>query len=113
MKFKKNIVAEIHLDYFQQPPTRNCKIIGTNGTIFWDSKTNQVKVYDIKKKKWIRKLKVKKNDKNSTYKNEILHFIDCVKNRKKTINPIEEGTKTLKVALAILKSAKTKKVEKL
>ena len=37
MKFSNNIIVELHLDFFQKPDFRCCKIIGTNGTIYWDS----------------------------------------------------------------------------
>jgi len=113
MKFKNKIISEIHLDYFQRPIARNCKILGTHGTIYWDSNTNKIMMYNVKSKKWIEKYKVKKYDINSMYKDEILHYIQCVKSRKKTINPLNEGVKTLKIALAVIKSSKTKKVEKL
>jgi predicted dehydrogenase len=112
LKFKNEIITEIHLDYFQRPATRNCKIIGTKGTIFWDSKNNNVMVYNIKNKKWSAKFKIKSYDNNSMYEDEISHYIECVKRRKRSINPINEGVKTLKIALAIIKSSKTKRMEK-
>ena len=60
LKFKKNIMAEIHLDYFQRPSFRGCKIIGEKGTIVWDFEKNNVMVYDIKKKEWDNTFKIKK-----------------------------------------------------
>jgi len=110
LKFQNDIIAEIHLDYFQKPEARSCKIIGTKGTIYWDSLTNEVKLYDTKKEKWIRKEKVKKSHMNETYLKEIIHFIRCVKKREKTINNMTQGTYVLKIALDIIKSSKLKKV---
>ena len=40
------------------------------------------------------------------YRKELLHFIDCIKKRKKTINPIKEGIKTMEIALSVKKSSK-------
>ena len=113
MKVGKNSVAEIHLDYFQQPSRRSCKIIGTKGTLTWDSKSNSVNFYDNAKKKWFILLKLNKFDYNRMYFDELTHFIDCVKRNKITINPISEGIKTLKIALAIKNSSKQKKVLKI
>jgi len=45
LKFKKNILGEIHLDYFQRPDFKRCKIIGSKGTLYWDSSINEVKFY--------------------------------------------------------------------
>lgn len=112
LRFKNNVVAEVHLDYFQNPAFRSCKIIGTKGIIYWDSNINLVKVYDIKKKKWSIKMRLREFDENETYIREINHFINCVKKNKKTINTIEDGAKTLEIALAIKKASESKKMVK-
>ena len=36
IKFKNNIIAQIHLDYYQKPSVRTCKIIGKKGIIIWN-----------------------------------------------------------------------------
>ncbi len=113
MKVGKNSVAEIHLDYFQQPTQRSCKIIGTNGTLIWDSRSNSINFYDNIKKKWSILLKLAKFDYNQMYVDELTHFIDCIKKKKTTINPISESIQTLKIALAIKNSSKQKKVLKI
>jgi predicted dehydrogenase len=113
LRFRNGIIAEVHLDYFQNPAFRSCKIIGTKGTIYWDSNINSVKVYDVKKKRWGVKMKLKEFDENETYINEISHFLNCVKNNSKTINTVEDGVKTLEIALAIKKASESKKMVKL
>lgn len=112
LDFKKNIVGEIHLDYFQQPAFRCCKIIGTHGTIYWNSDLNTVKVFDVRLKKWVTKLKLKNYDANKRYLNEITHLLNCLKRKEKTINDVYEGAKTLKIALAIKRASKYKKMVK-
>ena len=109
LKFKNNIIAQIHLDFFQQPDHRSCKLLGNNGTILSKSCLNIVQLYNIKKSKWITKSK----SKNDTYKEEIYHFLNCVKHRKQTLNPLQQGIDVLKIALAIKKSAKLNKAIKL
>jgi len=63
-----------------------------------------------KRKRWVKKMKIKKYDRNAMYLSELIHFIRCLKRRKKTVNPLEEGIKTLEIVLAIKKSSKQKKV---
>ncbi|RZD43666.1 MAG: hypothetical protein CXT78_07840 [Thaumarchaeota archaeon] len=113
LKFKNNIIGEVHLDYFQRPEFRSCKIIGTKGTIYWDSVNNEVKIFDIKKKKWIIPLKVKNYDKNKQYLDELLHFLKCVKKKEKSINDLTQGIETLNIALSTIKSSKEKKLIKI
>ena len=108
-RFKNNIIGELHLDYFQRPTFRSCKIIGTKGTIYWDSEINAVKMYNIKKKKWDEKLKLKNFDENDMYVKEILHFLECVKKKKQTINTVNQAAKILEIALAAKKASKVRK----
>ena len=44
------------------------------------------------------------------YVDEIKHFFKCVKNKKKTINDIDDGIKTLKIVLNAKKSSKHEKM---
>ena len=110
LRFKNNIVAEAHLDYFQKPSIRSCKIVGIRGTVYWDSSKNSVQLYDMKNKKWINHLKLKNYDVNDMYVDEIKHFLKCVNKEKKSINPVEDGAKILNIAIAVKKSSKLKKM---
>ena len=114
IKFNNNMIAELHLDYIQKSHFRSCKIIGTKGMIYWDSDTNTVKFFDNTKKKWFEMLKWSNYERNLMYKEELSHFLSCVKKRKSTINPVQtDGLITLNIALAIIKSSKLKKMIKL
>ncbi len=109
LRFQNNIIGEVHLDYFQKPEIRSCKIIGTKGTIYWDSLQNEVKIFSIKNNKWNTKLKIKNYKRNDMYEKELKHFFDCLTKNKKPINDVSEGSYMLKVALGIIKSSKLKK----
>ena len=110
LKFKNGIIGEIHLDYYQKPKTRTCKIIGTKGTIFWDNEKNTVKIFQFKTQKLKTMLKISKFDINQMYLDEIKHFKNCIKYKKSTINDVKQGKDTLNIALSALKSSKTKRV---
>jgi predicted dehydrogenase len=109
LKFKNHVVAEAHLDYFQQPSARNCKIIGSKGTLTWNIESNSVRYYNIKTKKWIKKSYLPNYDINKTYIKELTHLIECIQGKTKPINDLNEGIYTLKIALAVKKSSKLKK----
>jgi predicted dehydrogenase len=112
MRFKNNIIAEVHLDYYQRPEIRTFKIIGTKGTIYWNSNTNTVKIYNVKDQKWKNEFKETKVDENYTFVEELEHFIKSVKSRKETLNPLHEGIETLKISLKILQSSKYNRIVK-
>ena len=52
LKFKKDIICEVHLDFLQRPQYKRCKIRGLEGIIEWDSESNKVKIFNPKQKKW-------------------------------------------------------------
>ena len=109
LKFKNKIIGELHMDYFQRPNFRSCEIRGTKGEIYWDSDDNRVIIYNMNKKRWQTKLEIKNYEINLSYIEELKHFLKCVKYRKETINNLEQGIVTLKVALAIKKASKVMK----
>ena len=110
LKFKNNIIGQIYLDYHQRPSFREIKIKGTKGRIHWNSDENKVRVFDSRKKIWSIKLAIKNNQRNKMYIDEINHFLQCVKLRKPTINPIQDGIRTLEISLGIKKSSNLKRM---
>ena len=113
LKFKNNIIAHVHLDLFQRPTQRTCKIVGTNGTLFCDFNRNIVSLYKLNKKKWKEIMNLKNYNINDMYVEEIKQLLKCVRTQKKSVNDIDQGLKILKIGLAILKSSKTNKVVQL
>jgi len=113
LKFKKNIIAELHLDFFQRKEFRSCKIIGKKGTIYWDSDSNLVKLFDVNENKWIEILKISNYDRNQMFMKELDYYLDCINHNKEPMNSIIESIEILKIALGIIESSETKKVVKI
>ena len=116
LKFKNNVICELHLDFFQRPQFKRCKIRGTKGIIEWDSDSNNVRVFNSRIKKW-KKVNIKNNynlksktNINRMYKDELKHFLKCVESKRKTINTFRDAVDTLKIALAMKRSSKFIKV---
>ena len=106
LKFKNNVFVNLHLDYFQRPSKRTCKIIGTKGQILWNWENNHVQIYKNSNKKWITKKIDKKMDRNKMYVDELKYFLDCVKKNKIPMNSIIDAIEPQKISLAIKESAK-------
>jgi len=116
LKFKNNVICELHLDFFQRPQFKRCKIRGTKGIIEWDSDSNNVRVFNLRIKKW-KKVNIKNNynlksktNINRMYEDELKHFLKCVESKRKTINTFRDAVDTLKIALAMKRSSKFIKV---
>lgn len=113
LRFEKNIIAEVHLDYLQRPEFKRCKIRGANGILYWDSDINEVRFYSKKMKKWITKMKITNYEKNFMYVQEIKEFLSCIKKGKNTKNDLLDGINTLKIILSAKNSSKKKKLLKI
>ena len=107
---KNKIIGEIHLDYFQRPEFKSCKIKGTKGTLYWDSISNEVKIFDHKNQKWKIIFKKQNFKKNSMYIDELKYFFNCIKHNRKTMNNLDDGIKTLDIILNAKKSSKSGKL---
>ena len=109
LKFKNKIIAEVHLDYFQKPSVRSCKIHGTKGKIVWNWENNHLQVFRNTKNKFFTKHFDKNFDRNKMYLEELQYFLNCIDKKKQPMNSISESIEIQKVALAIKHSAKVGK----
>ena len=108
--FNKNIIAHVHLDYFSRPEFKSCKIKGIDGTIYWDSNSNEVKIYSQNKKEWKTVFRIKKFERNLMFIDELKYFLKCVENKKDSFNNISDARKTVQVVLNAKKSSKQGKL---
>ena len=110
MLFKNGIIGELHLDYFARPEFKSCKIRGTKGTLYWNTDSNDVKIFYNNQSKWKTIFKAKNFERNQMFVKELEYFLKCVRNRNNTFNDVSEGKKTLQVILGAKKSSQTKKM---
>ena len=105
IRSKKNIIGRINLNYIQPSYKREIEIIGSKGSIFWDYNLCNVSFLNKKNKstKIIHSTK-KPFDKNEMYLNYMRFFIKNLSTTKK-VSDLENGIKSLKLAIAIHKSA--------
>ena len=84
LKFKKNnVIGHVHLDLLQFEKSRSFKIIGTKGIIEGSLTTNEIKIFENNKKKWI--VKKLNYDFNNIYTTQLRQFWALIKNKKKVI----------------------------
>ena len=118
LRFPNSVIAGIHLDFFQRPYFKSCKIKSSKGTLQWDSTENQINFYTSKTKKW-SKIKVANNYNlsgnkiNKMYIEELHHFLSCIKKRSQPMNNLSEAESILNVTLCMKKSSSMKKTIKI
>ena len=105
LNFSSGCIGEVHLDFIQRTQTKSCKIVGSEGTLFWDyngeessisifdSKTNETEKFDMS------------CDPNDKYIDELESFLDCVKNKRSPIVDLDNAIDTLKIIMAAYESS--------
>lgn len=109
LKTDKDILVSSYIDFLERHKEHKIDIICERGNIQWDYNVNEVRVFDGITKRWrIIKFQFYTND---MYVNEIKYFLNCMQNKisDQSLN-VNDGLKTLKLALSIKKSSSTKKI---
>ena len=109
LRFESGAIGNVHTDYVQRSPSRTCRIIGEQGTIFWDYYANEVRLFEARRSGWqvFRQEGVERND---MFVAEMQHFLACLEGQETPVVDVEEGAKVLQLALAARESAETGKV---
>lgn len=97
-KFQNDTSANIHLDFYQNPPKRKIEIIGTLGRLEFDYYLSTLKCYRINSTK-ARSYKLYKFNRNDMFKDEIKTFLYSIKNKLEAPIPIDEALKSLKLCI--------------
>ena len=98
LKFKNNTTANIHLDFYQNPPKRTIEIVGTLGRLEFDYFSSVLKHF-ISNTTKIKSYKLSKFNRNDMFMEEIKHFLYCIKNNLRPPIPIDESLKSLKLCI--------------
>ena len=110
-ELKNKIILELHLNYFSRPFYKRLKIRGENGIIYWNSKKNNVKIFNNKKQEWSiisvpDNYSLTTKSVNQMYIDEIKYFLKHVNKRKQPMNNLNEAIPILKTALKMKSSYK-------
>ena len=107
LRHSAGAISEVHLDYVQRAKSRNCQVIGDQGTIRWDFAGGEVSCYRSDTKKWESYPAPPDWQLNQMYLDELQHFLDCVAGTERSICDVFEGERVLRIALAARQSAPT------
>ena len=97
---------QLHQDYLQSPPNRQCEVIGERGRAMMDLHALSVSVYSRG-----NAVPTVHNfagfERNQLFIDQSNHFLECVKTRSRPIVDLRDGLQSLRMALAVKKSIAT------
>jgi predicted dehydrogenase len=105
MRFHSGAVGEIHMDYVQRAPSRSCQVIGDEGTLRWEGASSGITLVGPSQKDKTVFSMPQNWEPNRMYRDEIKHFLRCVRTGSRTGNDVDEASRVLALALAAKRSS--------
>jgi len=103
LKFKNNILAQIHLDFIRREYKRSLELLFENGIIQWNYSKSVIETFDGINKSW-NTIKIEEPD-NEMYLKELEHVINCIETKTPSkIIDLNNGITTFKISSLIKKS---------
>ncbi len=100
LRHESGVLSNVHVNFVQRDYNRNCQIVGSEGTIYWDFNNRNVLVYGSDGKVKDTYNEPENWQLNDMYIDELQHFLYHVQHGGEPNNPIQEGLSTLKIALS-------------
>jgi predicted dehydrogenase len=97
---------QLHQDYLQSPPSRQCEVIGDEGRATMDLRAQTVSVF-TRGNAEPRVSCFSDFERNQLFLDQTSHFLECVATRKRPIVDIKDGLQSLRMALAAKESMAT------
>jgi predicted dehydrogenase len=97
-------VLPVHLqqDYLQRPVSRSCEVLGSRGKVVMDLPSLSLTRYDGdgvgERRNW------ETWNRNDAFQDELRHFLECVRERRKPMADLGDGLASLRMALAAKES---------
>jgi predicted dehydrogenase len=94
---------QLHQDYLQSPPSRQCEVIGDRGRAVMDLHSLSVTVF-VRGNASPEAYSFSGFERNQLFLDETNHFLDCVSTRNRPIVDLQDGLQSLRMALAVKQS---------
>lgn len=104
LRFRNGVLASLHLDFNQQPPEHEFRIVGTRGTIKWNLADGAARIYRAEKKDWAAYPLPPGWERNVMFMEQMNHFVDVVKGIAEPSCTLEDGMRTQRLIAAIHQS---------
>jgi predicted dehydrogenase len=103
---QSGLVAYVHLDFLQRVVSRNCKVIGEEGTLEWDLLANTIAVMAAGKEPQILNLG-NGYDRNDMYVDELLNFTKFVEGKQEATVGLQQARGVMALIAACRESSQS------
>ncbi|MDG0868221.1 Gfo/Idh/MocA family protein [Candidatus Lucifugimonas marina] len=100
IKGNSGATANLHLDFYQQPPARTTEFVGTHGRISFDYYASRIEVFSPDQSEPVEVTDISESfERNNMFISEIEHLFECIERNTTPITSLAEGKAALEVSL--------------
>jgi predicted dehydrogenase len=100
---------QLHQDFLQAPPSRQCEVIGDRGRVIMDLAGLTVSLF-TRGQAEPEIFRVENFERNDLFLDQARHLLHCVATRERPIVDIDDGIQSLRMALAVKQSIATHQI---
>lgn len=93
---KRQLIAQVNLDFIRHDTTRTCTAIGEKGSLRWNGLNGVVSFYPSGSNEWLELFSHLRH-RDESYQAEWKNFMECVVQHKKPLVTGEDGLKVLEI----------------
>jgi predicted dehydrogenase len=105
--YRNGMNVSIHMDIYGRPHEKSILVLGTEGNLIWDEKSNSVTTHH---KNGIEETNTFANSRNDMFVGVAAEFVDVMAGAQPTTCQIEDGIKVLQIIEGVRTSSRLKKV---
>src|SRR5262245_32676709 len=99
-RFASGTSAHVHLNFIERPANHHLTLIGTEGTITWNDADSSAHLYRVTSGCWETVSAPHGFERNWMFRDEMRHFLACLRGEEQPLSTIADGRAALGVALA-------------
>jgi len=99
-RFVSGASAHLHLNFVERPPSHRLTVIGTEGTVTWNDANSAAHRDGAASKRWETVPAPDGFERNWMFRDEMRHFLACLRGAEQPLCTIADGRTALEVALA-------------
>jgi len=107
-RFASGASAHVHLNFVERPRNHRLTLIGTEGTLTWNDSDSAARRYDVDSRTWETVRAPEGFERNWMFRDEMRHFLACVRGEEQPICTIADGRAALEMALAARQAIETR-----
>src|SRR5262249_34971793 len=99
-RFASGASAHVHLNFVERPRNHHLTLIGTEGTITWNDSDSAAHRYCVESRRWETVPAPPGFERNWMFRDEMRHFLACLRGEEQPICTIADGRAALEIALS-------------